>query len=346
VRRFAALLAAPLLLLAACGDDGGDTEATDSEDPTDTTLPPRAEGPAPDDDLLDGIEVSGEFGEKPEVTFETPLESDETVRRVLSEGDGEPVAYDEDIGIDLVLYDAENGEEIDDTFDSAMFGMTPLDEQVPPFLAEALLEAPMGSRIVSVLATAEFLPEGTEAQGPPTMVLVADIHARAEVELDNQPAEGLPQTTLFNFGEPEVEIPDEDPPAELSDTVLIEGDGAEIKADDYLLVNYHGVLWEDGEIFDSSYANGAPAEFPLDGVIDGWAEGLTGQTVGSTVLVVVPPDKGYGEEGQEPTIPGDATLVFVVEILEAIDQEEAAAAQTPTTEAPPPEEEAPEEEEE
>ncbi|HJF77267.1 MAG TPA: FKBP-type peptidyl-prolyl cis-trans isomerase, partial [Brevibacterium linens] len=52
-------------------------------------------------------------------------------------------------------------------------------------------------------------------------------------------------------------------------------------------------------------------------VIDGWNEGLVGQKVGDQVVLVVPPDKGYGEQGSEPSIPGDSTLIFVVDILSA-----------------------------
>jgi len=62
--------------------------------------------------------------------------------------------------------------------------------------------------------------------------------------------------------------------------------------------------------------------FPVEnvgqaGVIAGWNEGLVGQKVGSQVMLVVPPDKGYGEEGSGDTIPGGSTLVFVVDILAA-----------------------------
>ena len=53
-------------------------------------------------------------------------------------------------------------------------------------------------------------------------------------------------------------------------------------------------------------------------VIDGWNEALIGQPVGSQILVVIPPEKGYGAQGSPPSIPGDATLVFVIDILSAV----------------------------
>jgi len=99
---------------------------------------------------------------------------------------------------------------------------------------------------------------------------------------------------------------------------LIKGTGAEVKKGDVVTVNYTGWTWADGTQFDSSWDRGAPASFQLnDGaVIDGWVEGLVGQTVGSQVLLVIPPEKAYGEDGNE-TIPGGSTLVFVVDILAA-----------------------------
>lgn len=333
MRRFAALLSLPLLLLAACGDavedDDADTEASsDVPDDLDIPEPEQVEAPAPDDDLLDDIEVSGDFGEQPEVSFEAPIESDQTVRRVLSEGDGPPAEYGEDFGVDYVAFDGETGEEVDNTYDIAMMPLTPMDEMmVPEFLAEAILDVPMGSRLVTVMSMDDpALPaaEGEEDAPAPTVVMVADVHGPEEVELDSTPPDDLPQVTLFNVGPPEVEVPDGDAPADLEEVVLVEGDGDEVASDDYVVVNTYGVLWDGGEEFDSSYARGGPDDFPLDGVIEGWTEGLAGQSVGSTVLLVVPPEMGYGDEGSEPAVPGGATLVFVVEILDAVDQDELA----------------------
>ena len=80
------------------------------------------------------------------------------------------------------------------------------------------------------------------------------------------------------------------------------------------------MIWDSGKTFDSSWARGTPAEFVIGtgNVIAGWDEGLVGQTVGSQVLLVIPPDKGYGSAGQADVgIKGTDTLVFVVDILDA-----------------------------
>jgi peptidylprolyl isomerase len=117
---------------------------------------------------------------------------------------------------------------------------------------------------------------------------------------------------------PTITVPETEPPTDLVVDTVVAGDGAEVEDGDLLVVDYVGVLWDGGEEFDSSWENEQPATFPIGtgGVIEGWDEGLVGQTVGSRVLLTVPPDLGYGEEGQGD-IPGDATLVFAVDLLEA-----------------------------
>ncbi len=87
-----------------------------------------------------------------------------------------------------------------------------------------------------------------------------------------------------------------------------------------LTVHYTGVIYASGEQFDSSWDRGEPSSFPIGvgGVIAGWDEGLVGQTVGSQVLLVIPPEQGYGADGNpDAGISGTDTLVFVVDILAA-----------------------------
>ena len=95
---------------------------------------------------------------------------------------------------------------------------------------------------------------------------------------------------------------------------LKEGSGASPAATDKVTVNYRGTLI-DGKEFDSSYAAGKPAEFPLDQVIKCWTEGLQKMKAGGKAQLVCPPDIAYGEFGSG-VIPGNATLVFEVELFE------------------------------
>ena len=113
---------------------------------------------------------------------------------------------------------------------------------------------------------------------------------------------------------PEIDFQDGPAPAELVIEDIIVGDGTEAKPGGQVTVHYVGVEYDTGEQFDASWDRGEPIEFPLQGVITGWQEGLVGATEGSRVLLVIPPDKGYGEQGSPPVIGPNETLVFVVDV--------------------------------
>jgi len=96
-----------------------------------------------------------------------------------------------------------------------------------------------------------------------------------------------------------------------------EGSGPSPTAKDKVKVHYAGRLI-DGKEFDSSVKRGQPAEFPLDGVIKCWTEGLQLMKVGGKATVVCPSDIAYGPAGRPPVIPGNAVLTFEVELLEIV----------------------------
>ena len=98
------------------------------------------------------------------------------------------------------------------------------------------------------------------------------------------------------------------------------GSGAEAKAGDHVTVHYTGWLYENGvkgAKFDSSKDRRDPFEFPLAAghVIRGWDEGVQGMKVGGTRILVIPAELGYGARGAGGVIPGNATLMFEVELL-------------------------------
>ncbi len=141
----------------------------------------------------------------------------------------------------------------------------------------------------------------------------------SEQPSDSPAASGQLPTVDGGFGEvPTVTIPDSDPPDSLKTKVLVKGDGATVASGDVLVVDYLGQIWKSGGSFDSSFERGQPVGFGIGvgQVIPGWDKALVGQTVGSRVLLVVPPADGYGSAGQpDAGIAGDDTLVFVVDIL-------------------------------
>lgn len=104
-------------------------------------------------------------------------------------------------------------------------------------------------------------------------------------------------------------------PSGLAYETIAEGSGEKPKATDTVKVHYTGKLL-DGTTFDSSVERGEPAEFPLNGVIPGWTEGLQQVKKGGKIKLYVPSDLGYGANGAGGKIPPFATLVFDVELLD------------------------------
>ena len=116
---------------------------------------------------------------------------------------------------------------------------------------------------------------------------------------------------------------DQDAPKEFTTTssglkyrVLRKSDGELPTARDKVKVHYKGWL-DNGKEFDSSYGpGGEPIEFPLNGVIPGWTEGMQHVAKGGMIELEIPYGLGYGEEGAPPDIPGKSTLHFIVELLD------------------------------
>jgi FKBP-type peptidyl-prolyl cis-trans isomerase len=117
---------------------------------------------------------------------------------------------------------------------------------------------------------------------------------------------------------PEVSIPKGAPPKQLVTEDLKQGSGASAKAGDQISVNYVGVLYANGDMFDYNW--GGPVE-PLSlklgasEVIPGWEQGIEGMKVGGERKLIIPPDLAYGSQGSYPSIPPNATLVFQVKLL-------------------------------
>jgi len=125
----------------------------------------------------------------------------------------------------------------------------------------------------------------------------------------------LPKVTLAKDGKPSIDMNGYKGSDSLVSQDLIKGKGAVVKDTQSVMAHYTGWLL-DGTQFDSSWDRGQSSAFSLDSVIKGWKQGLAGHTVGSQVLLVVPPSLGYGNKDQEK-IPANSTLVFVVDILAA-----------------------------
>lgn len=101
--------------------------------------------------------------------------------------------------------------------------------------------------------------------------------------------------------------------------IVTKGTGAIPKATDTVKANYIGTLI-DGQEFDNSYKRGQPLSIPVSGVIRGWTEALEMMPVGSTWKLYIPSELGYGDRGAGGVIPGGATLIFTIELLEIVNK--------------------------
>jgi FKBP-type peptidyl-prolyl cis-trans isomerase len=118
-------------------------------------------------------------------------------------------------------------------------------------------------------------------------------------------------------GKPIVKVPTAAPPKRLTTKDLVVGTGQSAQSGQTITVNYVGVLYKGGTEFDSSWKTNKPFSTPLSSssVIPGWVEGIAGMKVGGRRELIIPPSLGYGKTGSPPTIPPNATLVFVVDLL-------------------------------
>jgi peptidylprolyl isomerase len=275
------------------------------------------------------VEVTGRFGREPTVKVPTPFAVGKTVRTVLTKGAGPRVTKGQRVTVDYLGVNGADGREF-----NSSFGATPstfiLDPgQYLPGLVTAVTGTTVGSRVLVAIPPADAY--GVNGQpsagiGPTdTIVVVVDVRSAGDVLTRAEgtpvaPRPGLPTVTSEGAGEPKIELPRGAAPTTLVVQPLIAGKGARVRKGQQITVQYTGVIWPGGRQFDSSWDRDTPAVFPigLGQVVAGWDEGLVGQRVGSRVLLVLPPDKGYGAAGRPSSrIKGTDTLVFVVDVLGA-----------------------------
>ncbi|MBX3196078.1 MAG: FKBP-type peptidyl-prolyl cis-trans isomerase [Schumannella sp.] len=119
---------------------------------------------------------------------------------------------------------------------------------------------------------------------------------------------------MSELSKPEIEPTLGEPPTELVSQDLVVGDGPEAAPGANVDVHYVGVDFETGEQFDASWDRGSSIQFPLNGLIRGWQEGIPGMRVGGRRQLTCPPEYAYGPVGGGHRLSG-RTLVFVIDLL-------------------------------
>jgi peptidylprolyl isomerase len=313
VRRLAASVVAPLLLLTT-GCFGGDSESEDAK---------------PSPGTIADITVTGGFGEEPVITFKAPISFETTQDKTLVEGsgDGDAVLQDSTVTVDYTAVNASDGNVFSTSWDTegkATPSIFNVGQVFDGFYA-GLQGARAGDRVLLTVASPDaFDPTGNSEQtvrNGDSIVMVVDVKG-----VDNPtvvPPSRLPAVQLDEDGNPtgfKAKATTPDSVGLLSADVLKTGTGAAVQSDDTLTVRYLGALWPDGATFDSNYTAKKPLVIPLSNTINGWQQGLVGKTVGSRIVLAIPSELAYGSTGSsqgEVTIPPDADLIFVIDIVKA-----------------------------
>jgi FKBP-type peptidyl-prolyl cis-trans isomerase len=317
MRRILAVLAIPLMAsvaLAGCGSSK--PTATASTNPNAT------------------VTASGSFGKAPSVTIPKAKAGASLTVKTLINGSGPTLSKTEQFLGNYVVYswDGTSHALKGSTYTSAPTLFT---SPLLPGLQTALTGKPVGSRVLAVIPPKEgFGTNGNPNAGikpTTTLVFVIDVLKAfngKEAASGTQQSNGggaLPTVTepAKPGTAPTVKMPPSSvkPPTTLQVKTLIKGSGPAVAKGDAVVVQYVGYIWRTGKVFDSSWSRSADFGF-TDGatpsqVIPGWDNGLVGQTVGSRVLLVIPPKDGYGSSGaSQAGINGTDTLVFVVDIID------------------------------
>lgn len=119
---------------------------------------------------------------------------------------------------------------------------------------------------------------------------------------------------MTNSAKPQITVPTGPAPAELVIEDIVVGEGPQAAPGAVVNVHYLGVDYDSGAEFDSSWNRGESLEFPLDGLIAGWQDGIPGMKVGGRRQLVIPPELAYGPAGTGHPLAGK-TLVFVIDLL-------------------------------
>lgn len=309
-----ALVAALLLVLVttACGSEN------DASDDT-----PQQQG------ALTSVTAEGAVGEELDVAYDGKVVADEVETAVLEKGDGGPVKANSTILMHLYIGNGTTGTQSINTYEQGKAVAVPMSEDQ---LFKPVLDAVVGQASGSRVAVAASVKEVWGAQGQPqlklkasdTAVFIADIVSVEPVEVldgpqgeDVEPPKDAPKVVAQGGEVTGIDWSDapKKAPKKLQVITLVEGDGPEVDAQEMVTFDYYGAVWGEKKPFDESFTR-EPAAFAVGvgQLIPAWDQQIPGLTRGSRVMIIAPPESGYGEQDQ-PNIPGGSTLVFVVDVL-------------------------------
>ena len=323
MRRLLAITVIPLLaclVIAGCGSSKPASSASSS-----------SSAGASNSNTNSSVTVGGAFGATPTVKIPKLHANNKLTVKTVIAGTGATVTKADAMAANFVLY-FWNG--TGSTLKANTFTQNPtvIGGTMLPGLETALIGQKVGSRILAVIPPAEGYGTSGNSQlgitGSTTLVFVIDViksyadTASASGAQQSSGGGSLPTVTAHAGSAPTITIPANNPPAALATKTLVKGTGPKVAKGQYVIAQYTGYIWRTKKVFDSSWTSGSPFGFVIgaspEQVISGWDSGLAGQTVGSRVMLVIPPKDAYGSTGaSQAGITGTDTLVFVVDIIDA-----------------------------
>lgn len=307
-RRLAVLAALPLIFAAAAC--GGSTDAAAAT-----------------------VKVSGGAGAEPQVTFPTGTPAAKSSFQVLNPGTGAALAKGDTVFVNLTVWtwDGKDNKKEGTTYTAKKPEPIQVSDQMPKVMIDAFAKTKLGGRFMAVVAADSYTKEeqesakkqGTDTSKPKVFVIdpVSTLPKAATGEATDPGVKGVKVVNPGGVEAPKLTTKtDEKAPKEFVNKTIIKGTGAVVEKGKSAVVHYTGKVWGTDKQFDSSWG-GEP--FTVQGigtaevqVIKGWDKALNGATVGSRLLLVIPPDLGYGDKANGD-IPANATLVFTVDVLAA-----------------------------
>lgn len=249
-----------------------------------------------------GVTAKGELGKKPTVSFKTPMTVEDNSYVVLQKGDGAQIEDGDRVCSQGIAISVKDGSELASTWEKNTPDCSTVVTSDTSQMTENYYKIFKSLKLNSTVA---FGMNDSNSSGTSYLMVLTLVSKSKD----------LPKVTLAKDGKPSIDMNGYKGSDSLISQDLIKGKGAVVKDTQSVVAHYTGWLL-DGTQFDSSWDRGQSSAFSLDSVIKGWKQGLAGHTVGSQVLLVVPPSLGYGNKDQEK-IPANSTLVFVVDILAA-----------------------------
>ena len=279
----------------------------------------KSDGDAHAGDTMQGVSASGKLGSKPDISFKTPFKVENQAHQVIQEGNGEVIRDGDRVCTRSLALDAKTGKVISSTWNKSGPDCS---LEISKKSIPAYYDTFKGLKVNSTVAVGIDESGSGSSQATDSYIMALTFVSRSK---DLTRAQGqkvtdlpndLPKISLDDKGKPSLNLNGYQPKEGLVVQPLIKGKGAKVGQHQSVSANYTGWLASNGKQFDSSWDRGQPSDFSLDQVVKGWQQGLAGQTVGSQVLLVIPPDLGYGSQKQQ-SIPANSTLIFVVDILAA-----------------------------